>query len=116
MDIVLIQLLTGLAGASTLFLVAAGLTVVFGVTRVVNFSHGSLFMLGAFIGWSILSRLPREPESAFTKPFVKPLATMFTVPSDYSFHDPVCKGVDFICWPTVGASTWLGFPRWSMRT
>lgn len=58
----LIQLLTGLAGASSLFLVAAGLTVIFGVTRVVNFAHGSLFMLGAYIGWSILSRLPRDPE------------------------------------------------------
>jgi branched-chain amino acid transport system permease protein len=58
----LIQLLTGLAGASSLFLVAAGLTVIFGVTRVVNFSHGSLFMLGAYIGWTILSRLPRDPQ------------------------------------------------------
>ncbi|MCX7375834.1 MAG: ABC transporter permease [Alphaproteobacteria bacterium] len=62
MDLIFLQLLTGLAGASTLFLVAAGLTVIFGVTRVVNFSHGSLYMLGAFIAWSLLSRLPREPE------------------------------------------------------
>ncbi|MCC6716885.1 MAG: ABC transporter permease [Acetobacteraceae bacterium] len=62
MDLFLLQLLTGLAGASTLFLVAAGLTVIFGVTRVVNFAHGSLFMLGAYIAWSILSRLPRSPE------------------------------------------------------
>jgi len=61
MDFAVVQLLTGLAGASTLFLVAAGLTVIFGVTRVVNFAHGSLFMLGAFVAWSILSRLPREP-------------------------------------------------------
>ncbi len=38
----LVQLLTGLAGASSLFLVAPGLTVIFGVTRVVNFAHGSL--------------------------------------------------------------------------
>jgi mono/diheme cytochrome c family protein len=30
---------------------------------------------------------------------------MFTVPTGYNFHDPVCKGVDFICWPTVGASS-----------
>ncbi len=57
----LAQLLTGLAGASSLFLVAAGLTVIFGVTRVVNFSHGSLCMLGAYIGWSVLTRLPRDP-------------------------------------------------------
>ena len=55
------QLLTALASASSLFLVAAGLTVIFGVTRVVNFSHGSLCMLGAYIGWSILTRLPRDP-------------------------------------------------------
>jgi branched-chain amino acid transport system permease protein len=61
MDFVFVQALTGLAGASSLFLVAAGLTVIFGVTRVVNFSHGSLYMLGAYIGWSILTRLPHEP-------------------------------------------------------
>jgi len=41
--------------------VAAGLTLIFGVTRIVNFSHGSLCMLGAYIGWSILTRLPRDP-------------------------------------------------------
>ena len=61
MDFVVVQALTGLAGASSLFLVAAGLTVIFGVTRVVNFAHGSLYMLGAYIGWSILTRLPRDP-------------------------------------------------------
>lgn len=44
----LLQLLNGLSGASALFLVAAGLTLIFGVTRVVNFAHGSLFMLGAY--------------------------------------------------------------------
>jgi PQQ-dependent dehydrogenase (s-GDH family) len=49
--------------------------------------------------------VPREPESAFKKPFVEPIATMFTVPTGYNFHDPACKGVDFICWPTVGASS-----------
>ncbi|WP_338664180.1 ABC transporter permease [Pararoseomonas sp. SCSIO 73927] len=62
MDSILPQLLTGLAGASSLFLVASGLTIIFGVTRIVNFSHGSLMMLGAYIGWSILTRLPRDPE------------------------------------------------------
>jgi len=43
------QLLNGLSGASALFLVAAGLTLIFGVTRVVNFAHGSLYMLGAYV-------------------------------------------------------------------
>ena len=48
-----VQLLNGLASASSLFLVAAGLTLIFGVTRVVNFAHGSLAMLGAYVAWSI---------------------------------------------------------------
>jgi branched-chain amino acid transport system permease protein len=56
-DILLIQALNGLASASSLFLVASGLSIIFGVTRVVNFAHGSLYMLGAYIGWSLTRRL-----------------------------------------------------------
>ena len=47
-----IQLLNGLASASALFLVSAGLTLIFGVTRIVNFAHGSLYMLGAYVAYS----------------------------------------------------------------
>ncbi|BBK43014.1 ABC transporter permease [Allostella vacuolata] len=49
------QALTGLAGASSLFLVSAGLTIVFGVTRVVNFAHGSFFMVGAYVAVSAIT-------------------------------------------------------------
>ena len=45
----LVQLLNGLAGASSLFLVAAGLSLIFGVTRIVNFAHGSFYMLGVYL-------------------------------------------------------------------
>lgn len=48
----LLQLLNGLSSASALFLVAAGLTLIFGVTRIVNFAHGSLFMLGAYLAYA----------------------------------------------------------------
>ena len=44
-----IQVLNGLSYATTLFLMAAGLTLIFGVTRIVNFAHGSFFMLGALL-------------------------------------------------------------------
>jgi branched-chain amino acid transport system permease protein len=47
-----LQLLNGLASASALFLVAAGLTLIFGVTRIVNFAHGSLYMLGAYCAYT----------------------------------------------------------------
>ena len=51
-----IQFLNGLAGASTLFLVAVGLSLIFGVTRIVNFAHGSLYMLGIYVAYSVISR------------------------------------------------------------
>src|ERR1700752_4830924 len=57
MDLLFIQTLNGLASASSLFLVASGLSIIFGVTRVVNFAHGSFYMLGAYIAWSLVTRL-----------------------------------------------------------
>jgi branched-chain amino acid transport system permease protein len=55
------QLLNGLAGASSLFLVAAGLTLIFGVTRIVNFAHGSLYMLGAYVAYTLVATFGRGP-------------------------------------------------------
>ena len=54
----LVQLLNGLAGASSsLFLVGAGLSLIFGVTRIVNFAHGSFFMLGIYIAYALVEKL-----------------------------------------------------------
>ena len=52
------QILTGLANAGALFMVAAGLSLIFGVTRIVNFAHGSFYMLGAYIGYTLMQVLP----------------------------------------------------------
>ncbi len=49
----LIQTLNGLASASSLFLVAVGLSLIFGVTRIVNFAHGSFYMLGVYVAYSV---------------------------------------------------------------
>ncbi len=54
---VLLQFLNGLAGASSLFLVAAGLSLIFGVTRIVNFAHGSLYMLGMYVAVWLAERI-----------------------------------------------------------
>jgi branched-chain amino acid transport system permease protein len=53
----LAQLLNGLAEASSLFLVAAGLSLIFGVTRIVNFAHGSFYMVGLYIAYSLVEHL-----------------------------------------------------------
>jgi branched-chain amino acid transport system permease protein len=57
----IVQFLAGLASASSLFLVASGLSIIFGVTRVVNFAHGSFYMLGAFLAVSLVEMLPAGP-------------------------------------------------------
>ena len=44
-----VQIVVGLASGSLLFLIASGLTLIFGAMRVVNFAHGSLYMLGAYL-------------------------------------------------------------------
>lgn len=52
------QFLTGLSSAASLFLVASGLSLIFGVTRIVNFAHGSFYMLGAYLAYHLIEWLP----------------------------------------------------------
>src|SRR5262245_63991658 len=49
-DLILIQTLNGIVTGMILALVASGLTLIFGIMDVVNFAHGELFMLGAYVG------------------------------------------------------------------
>jgi len=53
LDALLFQALNGLAAASGLFFVAVGLSLIFGVTRIINIAHGSLYMLGTYIAASL---------------------------------------------------------------
>jgi branched-chain amino acid transport system permease protein len=57
MSSIVAQFLNGLASASTLFLIAVGLSLIFGVTRIVNFAHGSLYMLGIYVAYSFVTGL-----------------------------------------------------------
>lgn len=57
MQLVFAQFLTGLASAASLFLVASGLSIIFGVTRIVNFAHGAFYMLGAYVAYTLTERL-----------------------------------------------------------
>src|SRR3989475_8276431 len=50
LDQVLVQIVNGLVNGMILALVASGLTLIFGIMDIVNFAHGDLFMLGAYIG------------------------------------------------------------------
>jgi len=51
------QFLSGLARAGVLFLIAAGLSFIFGVVKIVNFAHGALYMVGAFLTFTFTTTL-----------------------------------------------------------
>ena len=58
MGFYIVQVLTGLSDASGLFLVACGLSLIFGVSRIVNLAHGSFYMVGAYLAYYIAAYLP----------------------------------------------------------
>ena len=54
-DLLLIQTVNGIVTGMILALVASGLTLIFGIMDVVNFAHGELFMLGAYVGVLVIA-------------------------------------------------------------
>jgi branched-subunit amino acid ABC-type transport system permease component len=49
---ILAQCLGALSQAAVLFFIASGLTLIFGIMRIINFAHGVIFMLGAYVGYT----------------------------------------------------------------
>ncbi|MBI4887089.1 MAG: branched-chain amino acid ABC transporter permease [Acidobacteria bacterium] len=56
MTYLLTQTLNGLFSAALLFLIASGLTLAFGVMRIVNIAHGSFYMLGVYVAYTVILR------------------------------------------------------------
>src|SRR5215475_2933214 len=70
-----LALLEGTLAAFVLALMALGLSLVFGVMRIVNVAHGEFFMLGAVLAWAFSSLLPGSPSLGFLLALVaSPLA------------------------------------------
>ena len=66
--LILEQSLNGLQFGLMLFLLAAGLTLVFGIMDMINLAHGSLYMLGAFLAWRASCRPPaRSPPACCSR-------------------------------------------------
>lgn len=59
----------------------------------------------AFSDITIDPSVPREDETAWAGPFTPPVATLFSAPTGWNFEDPACNGMNFICWPTIAASS-----------
>jgi branched-chain amino acid transport system permease protein len=56
MDFWIVQTLNGISFGMLLFLLAAGLSLVFGLMRIVNLTHGSFYLLGAYLGFTVIGR------------------------------------------------------------
>ena len=61
----LLALMEGLVTAAVLALAASGLSLVFGVMRVVNVAHGEFYMLGAVLAWALTTMIPGPPALVF---------------------------------------------------
>ena len=57
------QFIAGLSNGALLFLVSAGLSLIFGVSRIINFAHGAIYMLGAYLAFSVVGAVSRDPAS-----------------------------------------------------
>ncbi len=56
-ELVIEQMVNGIIAGSVYALVAAGMTMIFGVLRAINFAHGEYYMLGTFSAWFVITRL-----------------------------------------------------------
>ncbi|MHB8076098.1 branched-chain amino acid ABC transporter permease [Desulfosporosinus fructosivorans] len=70
------QFLIGLSRGMIFFIVSAGLTLIFGVLRITNFAHGALYMLGAFIAYSVSTLFGQGPYGFWLALLVAPIAVM----------------------------------------
>ena len=72
MEYLLLQILNGVQLGLLMFLLAAGLTLTFGIMDLVNLAHGSLYMMGAYIAWTLI---------AWTDSFV--MGALLTLPATF---------------------------------
>ncbi|HSF02388.1 MAG TPA: hypothetical protein VLA62_05230, partial [Solirubrobacterales bacterium] len=76
------QLVFGLALGTVYGLIALGYTMVYGILFMINFAHGEIFMIGAYVGWWVLSWLLQAQLATLHPAWVVPLllanAMLFT--------------------------------------
>jgi branched-chain amino acid transport system permease protein len=71
--LVAVQVMSGLSVAMFLFLVSVGMSLIFGVTRIVNLAHGSFYMVGAYLMVTLVEMLPEHPAAFWAALLLAPL-------------------------------------------
>jgi branched-chain amino acid transport system permease protein len=70
--LITVQVMSGLSVGMFLFLVSVGMSLIFGVTRIVNLAHGSFYMVGAYLMVTLVEALPERPWSFWAALLVAP--------------------------------------------
>lgn len=73
MEVLALQFAGGMLKATFLFLLAAGLSLIFGVSRVLNLAHGSFYMLGAYLMYAAIGWLPDSAAAFWIALAIAPL-------------------------------------------
>ncbi len=68
MDIFLQQLVNSLSEASIIVLIGIGITVIFGLTGIINFAHGEFLMIGGMVTWFLVSHGSNYISRSFSPP------------------------------------------------
>lgn len=74
LSFIVIQLLNGLTNAMFIFLIASGLSIIFGVQGILNFAHGSFYMLGAYMTYQCVTFFRDSPSQFWWALILAPLA------------------------------------------
>ena len=74
LSFIVIQLLNGLTNAMFIFLIASGLSIIFGVQGILNFAHGSFYMLGAYMTYQCVAFFRDSPSQFWWAVILAPLA------------------------------------------
>ena len=77
LNVLICQFLVGLSRAMVLFMVSAGLTLIFGVLKIINFAHGSLYMLGAYMCYTVYMLLGESSFGFWIAVLIAPVCVAF---------------------------------------
>jgi len=119
LSVAVTQLLNGIALGMLLFLLAAGLSLMFGLMGIVNLAHGSYFMVGGYVGLSVLDRTGSFTAAVLagggSGAFLGFLTERFLMRRVYGLrhHEPILLTFALsLILSDLSLFLWTGIPRW----
>ena len=102
MSILLEQLLNGISLGLVYALIALGYTMVYGILRMINFSHGEVFMVGGFVGWGVITGLLAGPGARLPGLIVVLLALISAMVARHTLMAIVAQRTTAVVAPSAG--------------